>query len=1310
MHSTFIAVFLCFVLPHVLVAQEFERENLKSIPEHQASKWYQAIHSSRVNVDSVMHWMRVDSSIRNGTKSLERYDAEEWVRKHLSQARASGWIDTTTPSFTRQWKKQPTIQAQEQWRNIGPFTWDREAKKETGSEGIGVIRSIDVHPNNPATIIAGTISAGVWQSANGGATWKPVTDALMAQQVEDVAFAPSNLSIAYAALDVGLARSTTHGASFDIVAFDSRNNYPSKNPVQRISVHPKNPNRIAVATLDKLFESTDGGATWAELPNSNGTYWDLKYAPNGNSLYAVRNAKTWCEFVRYENGLTLFSQGLPVQMPNAIIPRALIATSPAAPSCVWVMYGGKRDTIGGVWGLYKSTDNGASFTHVCCGDSEGPELPNKTNPNVFDYNAQGIGLGQITWDMAFAVSNTDTNLMVVAGIFPYTSTDGGRTWNTTSPIHYDVQDAVFIDSTLWICTDGGLQRSDDLGKSMSDRSEGICAVEVWGFGQSALNNVMTLGAYHLPIFIRDDKLYDSRGYEGGWFPWSGADAMMADVNPDNDLWLYAKPWGSVRAKRHNDKATPPLSRDLGIDLGYLSFSNVAFHPNKTYTLFAADHAVPAVVTTNSNAEHWKILKKFSTSISHVRVAPSNSSTLCVVADAGVWYTSDLNVWNDITPPPTVSKGRRVIDVALDPFNSQVIWVAFGGTQSEVKVAATTNAGLSWIDKSTGLLGEPTNCIAIRSATNNNVFVGTDSGLFTWDAVSQSWVKLGAGLPRCSVHFIHADETQGLLRVGTSRGIWELPIQPDKPRAQISVATDTVRCNRQQVMFSDRSTTFLNSSAWRLWKFPGGNPSTSTERQPLVEYATPGVYSAQLVTGNAYGTDTAELIDAVTVLPSECERVVPKPGGCVNLSTSTDFVTLDTFEGETNTFTFTAWVKPNGYQPSFSAVLCTDVKGSYVGEIGMQFVNDSNEVGYLWKDGMWWWGSGLRLKPDCWNHVALIVDGANGVTVMVNGIASHVDAPAVSQDLSKLVFTLGTYHYWSSRNFNGFVDEVRLYKRALKVQEIRTTMHHVADRADEKLLAWYQFNESGGNEFFNVKGGEGLASAGATRVLSSIPFGVGSTDTVRLPAGDPVLLDTLGVNARVRELQGKGLQLVRINEQVHAYNGPGQILSPRTFIVQSLNTTAYSLESIAANLDGLIGKQDARQRVFRLWMIPDYCTDSSWTSVACTAYYDEQKHHVVFKFDSAIEARAMFAISVDGGPVSVHEEHKSLHVRPIPANAGFHLEGLQSGVVYTLVDMYGTNVHSVTATDDYAFVVTESLPSGMYILRSTLQSIMIPVVH
>ncbi|MEM8907591.1 MAG: PKD domain-containing protein, partial [Bacteroidota bacterium] len=71
-----------------------------------------------------------------------------------------------------------------------------------------------------------------------------------------------------------------------------------------------------------------------------------------------------------------------------------------------------------------------------------------------------------------------------------------------------------------------------------------------------------------------------------------------------------------------------------------------------------------------------------------------------------------------------------------------------------------------------------------------------------------------------------------------------------PSADFS-ADVTVGCTPLTVSYQNLSS--QNATSW-FWSFPGGNPSASTEANPVVIYEQPGAYSAALTATNAVGND------------------------------------------------------------------------------------------------------------------------------------------------------------------------------------------------------------------------------------------------------------------------------------------------------------------------------------------------------------------------------------------------------------------------------------------------------------------------
>ncbi|MFH1319184.1 MAG: PKD domain-containing protein [Bacteroidota bacterium] len=81
-----------------------------------------------------------------------------------------------------------------------------------------------------------------------------------------------------------------------------------------------------------------------------------------------------------------------------------------------------------------------------------------------------------------------------------------------------------------------------------------------------------------------------------------------------------------------------------------------------------------------------------------------------------------------------------------------------------------------------------------------------------------------------------------------------------PAADFTVSMDSI-CAGGSISFIDQSTE--NPASWS-WTFPGGNPGTSSLKNPTVTYNTPGIYDVTLIVTNGIGSDTLTINACITV--------------------------------------------------------------------------------------------------------------------------------------------------------------------------------------------------------------------------------------------------------------------------------------------------------------------------------------------------------------------------------------------------------------------------------------------------------------
>jgi hypothetical protein len=151
-------------------------------------------------------------------------------------------------------------------------------------------------------------------------------------------------------------------------------------------------------------------------------------------------------------------------------------------------------------------------------------------------------------------------------------------------------------------------------------------------------------------------------------------------------------------------------------------------------------------------------------------------------------------WVNLTAANAVLPNRPVMDVAIDvadaanPAASATGYAALGGfdqntpaTPGHVYQVSCQNscATFSWRNVSGNLPNIPVNAIAVNPNMPNQVFAGSDWGLYYTDDVSAAspvWYRFENGLPRVMIWDMAIDRGFSTLAVFTrGRGAWAWPL-------------------------------------------------------------------------------------------------------------------------------------------------------------------------------------------------------------------------------------------------------------------------------------------------------------------------------------------------------------------------------------------------------------------------------------------------------------------------------------------------------------------------------------------------------
>ncbi len=600
------------------------------------------------------------------------------------------------------------------------------------------------------------------------------------------------------------------------------------NTVWTMAADPNNASTLYASILyGPLYKTTDGGATWSQLPLS---------VPSMNTIGAVTVDPThssvvyaaWYGIAKSTNGGATWSG---FSNPAAYI--GTIVVDPTNPSLV---YAG-----GNGYGIYKSTNGGGTWN---------PANTGLTNNGVFAivmapgtpqtlYAAtDGGGVfkstdGAATWAPANSgLANLGTRGLTVdpatgtlyaatAGSGVYKSTDGAASWTAAGLAGGNLSE-IFADSfgnlyatdyssglftspdggTTWPSISAGLGGNDVNAIAPSPAASGALHVgttnggifgttnngTTWTAQNLGLGSHLTVGSQAVdpasPSTLYAggaDGLYKSTDSGANWtkiaFSGSTVNSVIADASL-SPTRLYTSVWGSG----------VNVSTDSGAT--WTNINHGAFLTNILCVGQDPANALILYAGTNGNG----LFRSINGGTSWTDVSggtgglPSNQNYCCLAFDpnhSGTLYTgiqfSDAiyKTTDGGTTWAQVFSGSDfgVYSIAVAPYDSNTVYAAsYGNTNGVVK---TINGGNTWSPANTGFSCLGVYAVALDPVTSGTVYAGVggcgfSTGVYKSIDGGASWTAINSGLSNTMVHAILVDPTnRARLLAGTEAGLFTM---------------------------------------------------------------------------------------------------------------------------------------------------------------------------------------------------------------------------------------------------------------------------------------------------------------------------------------------------------------------------------------------------------------------------------------------------------------------------------------------------------------------------------------------------------
>jgi len=678
----------------------------------------------------------------------------------------------------------------------------------------GRISAIDAVHSDPNHIVIGAATGGVWISDNGGLTWTPVFDDQPVASIGAVAIDQSNPDVIWVGTGEGNPRNSTSIGGGVYRSNDGGRTWQlmglaGSERINRIALHPRNPDIVYVAALGTLwseneergiFRTTDGGATWEKVlyvdRRTGGT--DIKIDPfNPDKLYAsLWEFRRWPYFfksggsgsgmyISWDGGANWKRKTQDDGLPAGELGRITFAPSPAQRGRVYALVEADKSA------MLRSDDGGENWVRT----NEDHDIA--VRPFYYTEVAADP-------DNADRVYNIASRLSV--------SIDAGKTYElnpvidccaASNTIHID-NHAFWINPVdsrnLIIGNDGGIAISRDRGATWRY----VRNLPLSQFYHVAVDNDVPYNVY--------GGLQDNGSWRGPAEVWENGgirnlhwqevgfgDGFDTLPDPENSRRGYVMSQGGYLMKWDLDSGEQTLIRpappEPGVELRFNWNAAIAQDPFDPATLYygsqfvhrSTDRGATWTIISDdltSNNPDWQTYRESGgltydvtaaenyTTIVSIAPSPLERGTLWVGTDDGrVHVTRDGGrTWNRIDERARgVPAGSWVPMIAPSPHDPGTAFVIFDNHRRgdmQPYLYRVGDYGRQWKNLVAGEISGYALSALQDPVDPDLLFLGTEFGLWVSTNGGDDWFRFTAGLPTASVMDMAIQQRENDLVLGT----------------------------------------------------------------------------------------------------------------------------------------------------------------------------------------------------------------------------------------------------------------------------------------------------------------------------------------------------------------------------------------------------------------------------------------------------------------------------------------------------------------------------------------------------------------
>ncbi len=687
-----------------------------------------------------------------------------------------------------------------EYRQLGPFRGGRSA-------------AVTGVPGKPNLFYFGATGGGIWETKDGGRTWKNLSDGYFGGSIGSVVVSDSDKNVIYVgggettvrgnvSSGYGVWKTVDAGKSWKQMGLEKSRHIP------RMAVHPKDHQIVYAAVLGNIYKptlergvykSTDGGESWQKVlfvnenagavdlildPNNPrivyASTWNVRRTPyslssggDGSALWkSIDSGASWKEISK--------NKGFPSDTLGIIG----VTVSPANSERVWAIVENKEKG-----GVYRSGNGGETWKQI---NSERK-------------------LRQRAWYYTRIYADTqDEDLVYVLNVRYHKSKDGGKTYETHNAPHGDHHD-------LWIAPedpkrmimgdDGGAQVTYDGGETWSTYHNQPT---------SQFYRVSTDNSFPYRIYAaqQDNSTirisHRNEGWnidEDDWEPTAGGESAHIAIDPEDNDIVYGGSYDGFLTRYNHKKNTirsisvwPDNPMGHGAeDMKYRFQWNfpIFFSPHDPNKLYTASNHLHA---STNEGESWELLSPDLTrnDLSKLQssggpITQDNTSveyycTIFAAAESPVkqgvlWTGSDDGLvhiskdggknWENVTPKnmPEWMMVNSIEPSVFDPATCYIAGTKYKTGDFSPYLYKTSDYGKTWTKITNGIEPEHfTRVVREDPIRKGLLYAGTETGIYVSFDEGTNWQSFQLNLPIVPITDLAVKENN-LVVATQGRSLW-----------------------------------------------------------------------------------------------------------------------------------------------------------------------------------------------------------------------------------------------------------------------------------------------------------------------------------------------------------------------------------------------------------------------------------------------------------------------------------------------------------------------------------------------------------